>query len=199
MTTVDARGQACPKPLILTKHALKEASAGERITVFVDNPTSRLNVERFLTDNGMSPHCAEKNGVFTITVQKPSEPLSHPDAASSFAPGGKPHIIVFSGDTMGRGPEDLGGILMKAFVNTIKETTPLPSHLVFYNSGIFLTVEGSSLIESFRELERKGVALLVCGTCVEYFKKKETVRVGTISNMYTILETMTAAGHIVHP
>jgi selenium metabolism protein YedF len=199
MTTVDARGQACPKPLILTKQALKEASPGQRIIVLIDNPTSRLNVERFLIDNGMSPHCTEKDGVFTITVQKPSEPLSHPDAASYCTPGVKPHIIVFSGDTMGRGPDDLGGILMKAFVNTIKETNPLPSHLFFYNSGIFLTVEGSSLIEAFRELERKGVMLLVCGTCAEYFKKKEAVRVGTISNMYTILETMTRAGHIVQP
>jgi len=199
MKTVDGRGQLCPKPLILTKKALKEISPGEQISILVDNLTARQNVERFLADNGMHPECTEKDGIFTITVQKQAAPLSHPDAASYCTTGSKPHIILLSSDKMGRGSDELGEILMKAFVNTIRETSPLPSHIVFYNSGILLTIEGSSLIESLKELESKGVSLLVCGTCVEYFKKKDLVRVGTISNMYAILETMTAAGHIVQP
>jgi selenium metabolism protein YedF len=199
MRIVDARGQLCPKPLILTKQALKEISPGEALSILIDNPTSRQNVERFLHDNGMPSQYTEKDGVFTIVVEKAAEPLTHPDAASYCASGPRPHIIAFSCDRMGRGSDELGEILMKAFVNTLKETNPLPSHLVFYNSGINLTVEGSSLLETFRELQHKGVVLLVCGTCAEYFKKKESVRVGTISNMYTILETMTAAGHIVQP
>ncbi|MBN1128900.1 MAG: sulfurtransferase-like selenium metabolism protein YedF [Chitinispirillaceae bacterium] len=202
MKTVDARGQACPKPLILTKQALKEMSPGDSVSVLIDNPVSFQNVERFLTDNGMSPQTTEQKGVFTVIVRKQAEPLAHPDAASycsTCSTAQKPPIVVFAQDKMGRGSDELGKILMKAFVNTIRETSPLPSHLVFYNSGILLTVEGSPLIDSFNELERKGISLLVCGTCAEYFKKKEAVRVGTLSNMYSILETMTAAGHIIQP
>jgi selenium metabolism protein YedF len=199
MKTIDARGQACPKPLILTKQALKDATAGEPISVLIDNPTSRQNVEKFLMDNGMIPHCTEHDGVFTIIVQKQPEPLPHPDAATYCASGKTPHVIVFSSNTMGRGSDELGEILMQAFVNTIKEAGPLPSHLLFYNSGILLTVEGSPLIATLQDLERRGVTLLVCGTCADYFQKKEALRVGSISNMYTILETMTAAGHIIQP
>jgi selenium metabolism protein YedF len=199
MKTVDARGQACPKPLILTKKALSEISPGESIQVLIDNLTSRQNVEQFLMDNGMSPSCTEKDGVSTITVRKRPEPLSHPDTASSFSSPAGPHVIVLSSDKMGRGADELGRILMKAFVNTIKEVRPLPSHIVFFNTGILLAADGSALIEPLKDLESMGIKLLVCGTCVEYFKKKDAVRVGTISNMYTILETMTAAGHIVQP
>ena len=199
MQTVDARGQACPKPLILTKQALKEIPAGESIQVLIDNPTSRQNVERFLIDNGMTPECTEKDGVFTVVVRNRLEPLSHPDAASYCTSQAAPHVIALSCDKMGRGSDELGQILMKAFVNTIKEVRPLPSHIVFYNTGIFLAIEGSALIEPLKDLESKRVRLLVCGTCADYFKKKDAVRVGTISNMYTILETMTSAGHIVQP
>jgi selenium metabolism protein YedF len=100
---------------------------------------------------------------------------------------------------MGSGPDELGAILMKAFINTIREVTPLPSKLIFYNSGILLTAEGSPLVASIRELESAGVEVLVCGTCVNYYDKKDEIRVGTISNMYTILESLTAAGRIITP
>jgi selenium metabolism protein YedF len=199
LKTVDARGQLCPKPLLLTKKALNELAPGESVAFLIDNPTSRQNVERFLVDNGMNPQCSEKEGVFTIIVRKNPQPLAHPDPAPYCGDNARPHVVVISGDKMGRGSDELGEILMKAFINTINETGPLPSHVVFYNSGILLTVEGSPVIESLRELELKGVVILICGTCADYFKKKEAIRVGTISNMYRILETLTAAGHIIQP
>lgn len=199
MKTVDARGQACPKPLIMTRQALKDVAPGDSVRILIDNPTSRQNVERFLRDNGMSPQCVQDGDLLTITVQSPTAPLVRPDAASYCATPARPHVIVISSDKMGRGSDELGAILIKAFINTIRETAPLPSHLVFYNSGVLLAVEGSPLIDSLRELESKGVSLLVCGTCLDYFKKKDAVRAGTVSNMYTILETLTAAGHIIRP
>jgi selenium metabolism protein YedF len=200
MKTIDARGQACPMPLILTKKALADTPPGSLVQVLIDNDVSRQNVERFCIDNGMHPECSEENGVHTLRITKIAAPLSHPDAQSYCTTAGpKPHVIAFSGNTMGRGSDELGEILIKAFVNIIKETTPLPSHCLFYNSGILLAVEGSTLVESLRDLEKRGVAMLVCGTCVDYFKKLDLLRVGTISNMYTILETMTAAGHVLTP
>lgn len=200
MRTVDARGQVCPRPLVMTKQALGEAAAGEPLTILIDNPVSRQNVERFLIDNGMVPSCREEAGVAELTVVKRAGELEQPHAASYCGTGERlPHVIVFSSDRMGRGDDDLGEFLIKALVNIIQETVPLPSHLIFYNSGIFLTVEGSTLVGSLRELEEQGVKVLVCGTCVQHYGKTDAVRVGTISNMYDILGTMTAAGHVIKP
>ena len=100
---------------------------------------------------------------------------------------------------MGEGENELGEILIKAFINTIAEVSPLPGAIVFYNSGIFLTVEGSAVLESLQQLEKSGVKILVCGTCLEYYQKKEHIRAGIISNMYTILETLSSAKHIISP
>ena len=148
----------------------------------------------------MKPDCSEEDGLFTLTVTKPSGELSRPDAASYCGTGQRaPHVIVFSSDKMGEGDEELGRFLVQALINIIKETEPLPSHLIFYNSGIFLALDGSPLVPSLRELRELGVEILVCGTCLQHFGRKDDLRVGTISNMYAILETMTAAGHVVKP
>jgi selenium metabolism protein YedF len=199
---VDARGKLCPQPLIMTRKALKELATGQCLRILVDNETSKENVVRFLTDNGFASLVREDKGVYTLHVTKTKEDLPKPDAeayCTAPAAGTGPHVIVISSDKMGSGPDDLGAILMKAFVNTIKEVKPLPAKIVFYNSGILLTVEGSPLVESLKELESLGVTLLVCGTCVNYFQKQNLVRAGTISNMYVILETLTAAGTVIRP
>jgi len=201
---VDARGKVCPEPLIMTKKALKDLAAGQKMQVLVDNETSKNNVLRFLADNNMPAFSTEKNGVFTLHVNKSSEELIKPDAASYCSPGATgneaaDNVIVISSDKMGTGPDELGSILIKAFVNTIKETKPLPKKIIFYNSGILLTAEGSPLIASLNELEKSGVAILVCGTCVNYFNKQNLIRAGIISNMYTILEALTEADKVIKP
>ena len=100
---------------------------------------------------------------------------------------------------MGFGPDDLGSILIKAFINTIKEISPLPSALVFYNNGIHLAVEGSTVLEPLQDLQNRAVDILVCATCLDYFKKKASLKVGTASNMFTILETLSNAHHVIAP
>jgi selenium metabolism protein YedF len=200
-TTVDARGKPCPLPLIMTKKALSEVALGDTLRILIDNEVSKNNVERFLADNGFVSTCAVDGGLFTLTVAKSKADLIRTDAESYCAPfrpsGG--HIILISSDKMGSGSDELGAILMKAFINTIREVKPLPSKILFYNSGILLTAEGSPLVASIRELESSGVEVLVCGTCVNYYEKKNLIRVGTISNMYTILEALTAASRIIKP
>jgi selenium metabolism protein YedF len=201
--TVDARGKLCPEPLIMTKKALKELQQGENLRVLIDNEISKSNVERFLADNGLASFCTGENGVFTLLVTKSTEALVRPDAESYCVPEAPAQkgrqVIVVAGDTMGTGPQELGAILIKAFINTIKEVKPLPSKIIFYNSGILLAAEGSPLIDTLKELEASGAAILVCGTCVNYFKKQDSIRVGTVSNMYTILEALAGASAIIKP
>jgi selenium metabolism protein YedF len=200
---VDARGQVCPKPLIMTKKALKELEKDQPLIVLIDNDTSKKNVERFLIDNGIQPSIVSSAGLFTFTINGSPRDVSRfvADAvrAPVQSPSNNPYVILFRNNMMGNGPEELGTILIKAFINTIKEISPLPGAIVFYTNGVLLTIEGSPVLEPLQELERMGIKLLVCGTCADYFKIKVTVRVGTISNMYTILETLAGAGHVVMP
>jgi len=100
---------------------------------------------------------------------------------------------------MGTGPADLGQILIQGCINTIKEVEPLPTALVFYNSGVKLTVDGSPVLQTLQDLEKSGVKILVCGTCANYFQIKDQVKAGIISNMYAILETLSQTGHIIYP
>lgn len=197
---IDARGLICPKPLILTKSALTELSIGESMTVLIDNETSKQNVEQFLEDNRAAFTTEEENGLFKLTVTKAEGVLSHPEAELYCAPQTrKSHVILFRNDKLGSGPDELRAILIKTFINTIKEVSPLPSALVFYTNGIHLTIEGSTVIGPLKDLENRGVAIMVCGTCLDYFNKKADLRVGKVSNMFTILETLSSAGHVIEP
>lgn len=201
MKTVDACGLVCPQPLILAKKALNGSEAGGTVQLLVDNDTSKQNIERFCKDNGVEVTVVRNGGVFTMTMKKLKKEAIAADEKAYCAPEPvkKPHVVVFRSDTMGKGPAELGAVLMKAFVNTIKEIMPLPSHLVFYNTGVNLVVEGSVLIGPFSELEAMGIKILACGTCLDYFNLKSKLKVGAVSNMFTILETITNAGHVVTP
>jgi selenium metabolism protein YedF len=201
MKTVDARGMVCPKPLILTKKALNDLPRGEHLTLLVDNETSKQNVERFCKDNGVDVTSSQDGGVFTIAMIKIQKEAIAADEKAYCAsePPKRTHVIVFKSDTMGNGPAELGTILMKAFVNTIKEVKPLPGHLVFYNTGVHLVVEGSALAGPLSELEQVGVKILACGTCLDYFNLKSKLKVGIVSNMYTILEAVSNAGNVITP
>jgi selenium metabolism protein YedF len=201
MKTIDARGKTCPQPLIMAKKALNGLAAGDTAQLLVDNETSKQNVERFCKDNGVEVATVWNGGVFTMTMKKLKKEAIASDEKAYCTPEPlkKPHVVVFRSDTMGSGPAELGQILMKAFVNTLKEIKPLPSHLIFYNTGVNLVVDGSALLGPFSELETMGIKILVCGTCLDYFNLKSKLKVGAVSNMFTILETVTNAGLVVTP
>ncbi len=204
MKTVDARGQLCPKPLILTKKALLETRTGETMEVLIDNETSRGNVERFLKDNGMGVECSEENGVFRLSVTKAGELLSKPVAEEYCETSPGPargricdHAFVFKKARVA--DDDLGEILTIGFFSTIGELDLLPGKIIFYHEGVRLVLDGSPVLDHLRKLESLGVVIMICGTCVDHYKVKERVRVGTISNAYDILMAMSEAHHLVSP
>lgn len=201
---IDARGELCPRPLIMTKKALLEIHPGESFIVLVDNSAAKENVERFLKDNGQSVLVEQKGNDYQLTVGKNSQDLAHPQAEDycpvvSHKHDRDGHVISISNNHMGQGPEDLTALLIQGFVNTIKEVSPHPKAIVFYTSGVFLTLEDSPVLLALKELEGMGVKILVCGTCLNFFEVKEKLAVGQVSNMYTILETLSHASHVVTP
>lgn len=204
MRIVDARGELCPKPLIMTRRAIKEGEGS--FEVLIDNKTSFENVSRFLADNHIvfTETPGERAGEYRLQVSPDGTELEKPDAAA-YCPlpsSGKVdagYVIAFTRAAMGEGPEELGRILIQGFCNTIKEMDPLPEALIFYNSGIHLARQDSPVIEALIDLSEKGVDILVCGTCSDYFDVKDQIGAGTISNMYAIMERLTRAGHVISP
>lgn len=197
--TVDARTLRCPQPLMLTKKALEGMSEGERLRVLIDNDISRDNLMRYLRDNGMMPTLSGDGGVYTIEVEKAGGSAPLGEAADYCVPG-RPQagpVIVISRGGMGSGSEELGRILLQACVNTLKDITPLPSVILCYNSGVFVAKEGAPTVPALLDLVRRGVTILVCGTCVDYYELKGKLGVGTISNMYEILQRVSNAERVI--
>ena len=193
---VDCRGLACPQPVIRTKQALEET---DRVTVIVDNPAARDNVARFGESQGAGVTIAEKPDGIYLTVEKGKDhdQTKQAPALDTPTPASGPVVVVIPQDQMGRGEAKLGHILMRAFLHTLTEVSGRPEKMIFFNTGVKLTVEGSEILDDMRALENTGTEILVCGTCLEYFGLKEKIAVGQISNMYTIAETMLAAGRLV--
>jgi len=205
MTTniIDARGQACPRPIILTKKALNDSALGERFIVLIDNETARENVERFLSDNGVLFRTMQKENYFQVEVSRTGTPVTSEAVdycqVEPSAGGNGKHLICIKSDRMGMGDDELGAILMKGFINTIKEVAPLPQKIVFYNGGVRLAVADSPLVPALKELESLGVEIIVCGTCADFYKVKDRIAVGRISNMYDIATALTSAAKVICP
>ena len=197
--TVDACGLRCPQPLMLAKKALEAMGEGERLRVLIDNENSRDNLVRFLRDHGMAPVLSFDAGVYALELEKVVGTSALGDAAAYCTPE-RPQagaVVVINHHGMGSGSEELGKILLQACVNTLKEVSPLPSAILCYNAGVFVAAEGAPTVPALQELVGQGVPLLVCGTCVDYFDLKGKIAVGTISNMYDILQKLSTAVRII--
>jgi selenium metabolism protein YedF len=198
---VDARGLPCPQPVVKTKEAF-EQSKGESLQVIVSTQESRDNVIRFLTHNGVEIHkVKEKSGEFFISTKKSQGGRELKAAQETYVcapqPAGVGTTIFINKDRIGHGSDELGNNLIKAFIATIKDLSVQPRTICFMNSGVKLTIKGAETLPYLKELEARGIEVLVCGTCLNYFNLKEQLDVGKISNMYDISETMLKSSKVV--
>jgi selenium metabolism protein YedF len=188
--TVDARGLTCPQPVILAKKALEE---NDEVVVLVDDNTASENVKRLAANMGFIVHEELNGGETHIRINKGSACSLVTEAISRQGPV----VVVLSCDTMGRGEEVLGGVLMKSFLHTLTQTAPMPDIMILFNTGVRLAAKGSEVLDDLEALMNAGVRILACGTCLSYFSLKEKLAVGEVSNMYDIAQTMLTAGRIV--
>jgi len=197
---VDARGLSCPQPVVLTKQAL-EANAG--VKTIVDNQTALENVKRLAGKFGCDINVESKeSGIYEIQMTRGADFNKHQDFAVSCETGAAssgPFVIVVAEDKMGRGDDELGTVLIKAFVHTVAGLGKKPDVMIFYNTGVRLTVQQSDVLDDLKQLESEGVQILVCGTCLNYFEIKDKLAAGVVSNMYDIVETMSSAGRLLVP
>lgn len=199
--TLDCNQLPCPQPVLRTKEALEQGAA--RVDVLVDNEASKNNVARFARIQGHRVEIIEQHdGGFTISITAVSEPSRTPFDQNDYpceVPAKPKLVYVISSDSMGRGSDELGWALLQTYIQTIKDVTPLPEKILFYNSGVKLVTAASGALGALRHLQDQGVAILACGTCLDFFKLKSAIKVGQISNMYDIMSSMTSADKIVSP
>jgi len=216
---VDCRGMICPLPIITLKRRMGELAPGVELEVAVDNRQASINVTHFLQEYyGIVVQFTEEAGVYRTKFRN-GEPLAGavPDANQySCAPtGGKPAsvangengmsarltpmgtVVLCPNNAFGNGEQTLGEILMKGFLSTLEAWPELPHALIFLNSGVKLAAEGSGALDTLRNLEQKGVKILVCGTCVDFYKLADAVRVGVVSNMFTISGLLQQASKVI--
>jgi selenium metabolism protein YedF len=105
--------------------------------------------------------------------------------------------MLIASDRLGDGPEDLGRLLMKNFINTLTEVSETPDLILFVNTGVLLTTEGSDVLEALEKLGNKGVEIASCGVCLDFFHRREMLRAGSITNMFTIVESLLKAGSVI--
>ena len=192
--TVDARGLACPQPVILTRRALQEHMA---VTTIVDNDIAQHNVTRMAEKSGATVRADEREDGVYLQITKGDRPQADVGVQSTAAHTAGPLVVTISGETMGRGDKELGNILIRGFFHTLGEIAPIPDTIVFFNSGVKLVTEDSPVLEDLLALTGQGVQVLVCGTCLGFYELMGKIAVGEVSNMYTIAEILLGAGKVV--
>ena len=204
MRIVDTKGQLCPAPLIATKRALKETQVAESFQVLTDNQTSLNNLMRFLKDNKTEFKIEADGGVWALTITKGvvEETQTRPEdylmpVIPHFSQGN--FVIAFSSDKMGEGDDELGHLLITNFIKAVKDLDVLPGKMVFYNKGVTLGSDDSPVVEHLREIEKMGVGLLLCATCVKYYSLEGKVNIGSLSNMFEIAQVMASTGNVIKP
>lgn len=187
MITVNAMGKLCPEPVIMTKAEIEKGAA--ELEVLVDNDIAVSNVTRLLEGRGFSVELSRKENERKITAKKTASGAT----ASTSAPREKLLAILVAHDILGGNDKELGEVLMKAFLGCISKLSHKPAVMAFMNEGVKLVLPESSACEYIKELEKAGTKILVCGTCTTHFNITDKIAVGTISNMFEIMEMITGA------
>ena len=188
MMRIDATGKPCPQPVMLAKAAVDGGAASLEVTV--DNPVSASNVTRFLESQGYSVTPGGVVPRLVLKAEKTGEAGPAPTLTCPISPPTGDYGVLLLSRTLGSESPELGEALMKAFLGTLAQRTPLPSVLALMNGAVFLALKDSSAHETLAEMATKGVQVLVCGTCTKHFDVTDRVAVGTISNMFEITEAV---------
>ena len=198
----NAKGKACPLPVVQTKKLLAEYDvvettvdnfiATENLTKLAEQLNYDIDVKKISDEEyivTISNSVTDKeNSVKEVTEEKTQVIKAQDDS----------YIVVVNKQIMGHGSEELGKKLMKAFLYTLTEQEVLPKKIIFYNGGVLLADKNQShVLEELKVLQENGVEIMSCGACIDYYKVD--LAIGSTSNMYFIVEEMRAADRVVRP
>lgn len=183
---IDARGLACPKPVINTKKELDKIESGIVVTT-VDNEIAKENILKLAKSlNCETKILKEEINLISIEIKKGENVIIEEKKGDSL----DDTCVFISSDKMGSGNDELGDVLIKGFIYTLTEAKPYPKNILLVNGGVKLSTENEATIENLKILEEAGVEILSCGTCLDYYGLKEKLQVGSVTNMYTIVDIL---------
>ena len=197
MKEIDARGLACPAPVLQAKNAIEEDKVNS-IEVLIDNEAGRQNVCRFLKSQGFGVSVQEREGDFHVTGRR--EGGLEPEGVVAEKPDTekKKIVVMVANNCVGHGDDELGSKLMVSFLKTIKEMGDELWRLVFVNNGVKLTIDVSEVLSVLKAYEKDGLHILVCGTCLTHFNLLDKKQVGETTNMLDIVTAMQLADKIIN-
>ena len=197
MKDIDARGLACPAPVLQTKAFLLEENLGS-VKVIVDNAASQQNVQRFLESQGFQT-ALDQNGADYLVIGTCD--INHQTQVQPSQKAGsedKKIMVMCATDRIGFGDDELGLKLMVSFIKTLKEMGPELWRLVFVNNGVKLTIDDSKVLDDLKDFENNGLKIMVCGTCLMHFGLLEAKKVGETTNMLDIVTAMLLADKVIN-
>ena len=197
--TVNAMGDKCPIPVVKTLKALNALTEPSVVEVLVDSEIPVQNLTRMAQGKGLqstSEKLGEGRFVVRMEVSDPAAVQGGEDAAC--IPDRRGNIVVaIASECMGHGDKELGATLMKGFLYALSQQEELPQTVLLYNGGAKLAVEGAVTVEDLRNMEAQGVEVLTCGTCLNFYGLQDQLAVGSVTNMYTIVEKLMQAEKVI--
>jgi selenium metabolism protein YedF len=205
MKTLDMQGQPCPIPVVKAKEILAGQDA-TGVVVVVDNFVAVQNLEKMAKGTGCGFSYVEDGAsLYKVSIVKREGSGQLIKASQDtlqevpLAAGGgrKGPVVLVTADSMGRGAEDLGKLIIKGFIFSLSQLNPLPEAVIFLNSGARLTTEGANTVPDLKTLEEKGAGIYTCGTCANYYKLTDALAVGSIVDMMNIVTRLAKASSVI--
>lgn len=191
MNSIDCRNWLCPKPVIEVRKILLAAPQSP-LCVLVEDTVARQNLQRLAATLGWQ--VKESGSADSAALE-----FTPAATAATVATSGATTVVLVAAATMGSGDDELGRILLRNFLLTLAELEIPPTAIYFINAGVKLTVDGADTVEILQKLSDLGIDLAACGLCLDFFKLREKVVVGRITNMLDIVQGMANAGSVLRP
>lgn len=190
MKRLDFRNLNCPEPVVRTKNELTAMVGAGIFEVLVDNPAAAENVARFARSRNCAVTSKQSGKDYLIEINYDGDIKgeSMDNNTNCGITGG--NILFIKHSKIGSGNDELGKVLMRAFLNTVAEYDAPPAKIFFVNSGVTLTVKGADTIAPLMKLFSRGVEIFSCGTCLDYYGLKDELEVGKIGNMFDLVDNL---------
>lgn len=199
MKTVNALGKICPVPVIMAKKTLRENNGADDVMLIVDNEVSTQNLTKLATQMHLKSETKKvSDNEYNVTffakgVCNTCKAMDNPIAAEK-----QGYVVVISSEQMGTGDEEFGKKLLENFIYSLSEQDELPKKIIFYNSGVKVVTQNEKAINDLKAIEQFGCEILACGLCLDFYGVKDKLKVGSVTNMYRIVEIL-GSYNVVRP
>lgn len=222
--TLDLRGLTCPEPVLRTKKLIDDQSLS-CIEILVDSEVNVQNLTRLGNSQKLTVHSEANNEHFKVVLQRSSTTAKEDSSAvhshelttyqhSNSSTGNSQTlvssgtIILISRNSFGASDhnsekvsedQDFSANLLNLFLQTLLQSGHEPRAILMVNSGVKLMDPDGPYIKVLNELREKGIEVLACGLCLDYYGLKSKVEIEQVTNMFAICEYLFSAGRIISP